>query len=258
MKTTRYLLAASIAVAALTAGCSKQDNNYNVAADQLLPAKPAANVLVRLQVERQRPGYMFQWNTGSITTSDVVFNGVHLIGNMLNKQEFTAEAVRSIDIIRPSVTDLGTIAVPFDTYTHASIGIGLLGLKSANSMNLANSLYLDGYYYPVPPPGARSVTDPIPVKVSVNGPVVMNSKWLDQVLINKADYIATVSINVFGLTAGLDQRMLNAAEQVNGTIYINSTTNQDIYRIIVANLQDNIMPVQLSTPLNSIANYHAE
>ena len=269
MKTTKYLLTAAVVSAALFTGCSKKDNNYNLAEDRAMPGPPVSNVTVVLQNIKQRPGYMLQWNSGTLTTADILFTGEHAYGNMVEMVKYNTKVVKSIDLVTPSVTNLGAIAVPLGNYLSGSFGIDLLGISSANSIKLANALYLEGVYYPIPPPGstATTITDPIPVRVIVNTPVILSSEWLNKLAINRPAYTATMSFNVGHLAAGIDENMLKNAVRTNGTVYITSTSNQNIYKIIVNNLENNLMEVQLSAsdmlsapPVNAAntVNIHAE
>ncbi len=249
MKAINYLLAAALGSATLMTGCSKKDNNYMVAADNAVPSLPAARIAVSVQTVRQKPGYMPQWNAGTIAIRQIQFDETHLVGDMMQLQEYTDKTITSINILTPSTTMLGIIPVPMGLYQQASLGLALDAVAVTSSMNLANSLYLNGAFYSVPPPaanGSRGSFEPIPIQIIVNEPVVLSSIWMSNFRLSEPNYSAMFFIDVNAITAGLSASMLNNAEQNNGVIYITSNSNRNLYDIILANIQNHQMMLQLS------------
>ena len=251
MKTINYLIAAGLISAALT-GCSKSDNSSLMASETVLPVTPNDNVSVMVQTMRQKPGYMLQWNTGTITTNQLQVTGVHLIGNMLQASEYHDQAIKSIDILTPSLFTLGTIAVPYGLYDHMSLGLLLARGGLTNSGRLDNPLFLSGLFYSVPPPdpkgpnAARTSFDPVPIQIIVNDVVVMNTVWMDMIRLSQPNYTAKFVIDVNRITSGIDDIMLNNAVRTNGVIYITNTSNQDLYGIILKNLENHMMEVNMA------------
>ncbi len=254
MKTINYVIAAAM-VGAMLSGCSKKDNNYNMASETIIPAAPKANVSVIVQTMRQKPGYMLQWNTGRITATQLQATGVHLIGNMLQATEYDQKVIRSIDILTPGIFTLGSVAVPYDLYDHMSFGLQLAPVGLTNSGRLDNSLYLSGSFYSVPPPdpmrptASKNSFNPVPIQIIVNDAVVMNTAWLDKIRLSEPGYSATLFIDVNSITSGIDDVMLKNAVKTNGVIYITNISNQNLYGIILKNLENHLMEVRMSALL---------
>ncbi len=58
------------------------------------------------------------------------------------------------------------------------------------------------------------------------------------VITDNNSYTALTTLNLSLLTRGITESMLNSATRTNGTILISSTSNTNIYNIILKNLED--------------------
>jgi len=254
MKTTKYLLAAVLAGAVLT-GCSKKDNNYNIAAVTALQMKPTASVSLVVQTTGQKPGGMLDWTMGTMTATQIQFDGVQLKGDVFDLAEYTGKTIKSIDILTPSSSTLGALAVPFDTYTRAFFAIKLAPGGVTSSTGLSNSLFLNGLFYPRNAnTSAKTTIEPVPIQIIVNDPVLMKSVWLANLTLRQRNYSATFVIDVNNITLGIDEAMLNNAVRPYGVIYITKTTNQNLYGIVVRNLENHMMGLQMSAELMNSVN----
>ncbi len=77
-----------------------------------------------------------------------------------------------------------------------------------------------------------------PVKFIVNSPLELKNEKNNVVVTGNNSYKALTTINLSLLTTGVSELMLNNAVLTNGTIIISSTSNANIYNIILNNLHD--------------------
>jgi len=249
MKTIKYLIAAAVVSTALFAGCKKGDttNTSTGAYDKLMG--PAANITVRVQNIPQRPGYMLQWTSGSMITGNVLFTGSYTGGNAEHQEVYQSNAMAKIDLVTSSVTNLGSVTVPYNKYIR---GIFTVGLAPINSVT---SLELSGQYYQIQPPSATAPFQPVPVIIAISTTVAVNSVMLYNLPIDRGLYTATISMDINKLTNGIDDAALSAAAKTNGAILITNESNPALYDIVVKNLENYRMNLQLSavemsTPAN--------
>ncbi len=248
MKTTKYLIAAAFLATGLFAGCKKGDSSYGVAANDKVMG-PTANITFQVQTVPQRPGYMLQWNSGSLITSKIIFNGTILNGNVGELMTFDAPALKTIDLTKSSLTTLGSVNVAYEKYLRASFAADI------DPINSVTSLVLQGYFYPVPPPSGVAPFSPIPIEIAISTHAVLNSVMLSNLLINKSNYVATLSLDVNQLTSGISPFMLTTATITNGTILIDNESNPELFGIVVKNLENYMINVQLSAQLmNTVSN----
>lgn len=250
MKTINYLLAVALAGATL-AGCSKRDNNFDVAADNIAPApaQPTSRVSFVVKTMAQRPG-QFHWDMGTIAVAKTEFDGIQLHTDVFDVAEYTDKNIAAVDIINPSVTNLGAIAVPFGLYQRVSFGLKLAPVKEIRPGMLSSSLFLSGTF--TPNPTDDNVAQPLtkttstPIQVVINDPVLMSGTWLMNVNMQQPAYTATMTIDPANIMAGISETMLNNAIRTNQVIYITSTSNQNLYGMIIKNLENHVMDVQMS------------
>ena len=257
MKTMRYMIAATIISAALFTGCKKEDSMTGIAAEQI--GNGTAKVTFQLQTLLPPTGSLVKWDKGYITVSDILFNGSHYNGEMLTQQQYETTVGQTLNLLGTSA--LGIVNVPFNTFSSVSF-TGLL-----NPLNETNSLYLNGTHEigqtsssggNVPVPNTT-----IPVQVMISDPAILNSVWINGVTINQLNYTATLFFDLSQLTNGITPQMLETAATSHGVVVISSTSNQNLYGIIVSNLKNNLMNVQLlplSLTINtqSTVNPHVE
>ena len=188
------------------------------------------------------PGSLVHWNSGYISTTGLIFNATHKVGNLLRRDRYGTAIGQVVTLFH--TTMLGSLKVPGLQCDHASFTLRLGSLKS----NYA--LFLSGVYNTNVAPLRI-----IPVQVIINDPVELNTVWLNDVVINKTSYTAVIEFNLDKITNGITNNMINNAAITNGTIFITSTSNQTLYGIIVNNLQDNNMNVGFWSPLFNITDF---
>ncbi len=77
-----------------------------------------------------------------------------------------------------------------------------------------------------------------PVTLNVNAMIEIDSKQLNLTIVDGNNLTALTTLNLSSLTTGITESMYNAATRTNGAIEISSTSNADIYNIILDNLKN--------------------
>ncbi len=248
MKTIKYLIAAVIVSTALFTGCKKEDRNDSLTAYEAKKMGPRANITYRLQTIPQRPGYMLQWNSGSVITTNIVFNGSIINGDVGELMSFDSPGLKTIDLTKASLTTLGSVNVAYNKYLRGNFAVEI------DPVNSMTSLILNGYFYPIPPPTGAIPFSPVPIEIAVSTHAVLNSVQLANLYIDKSNYIATISLDINQLTHGLTQAMLNGAALTDGTLLISNESNPLLYGIIVKNMENYMLNLQFSAQLMNTAN----
>ena len=217
--------------------CRKNANNELAALNIVNTADSAYNNSISyklIPVMPAQPSFI-QWESGHLNTRQIIFNATKTNGDAMEQAQYKAWALHTVDILAEA--NLGVLNVPTLRCEHGSFSVELGQSESASA------LMLNGYYVnPLTDLAPRRV----PVKVIINEPVTVNSVWLHDVAIDKSNYIAAIQFSLDQLMTGIDANMMNTAEIIgnNGVILISATTNQNLYSIIISNLENNRMNVQ--------------
>jgi len=239
----RYMIAATIISAALFTGCKKEDSMTGIAVQEI--GNGTTNVTYQLQTLVPPAGSLVKWDKGYATASAILFNGTHYNGEMIVREQFAAKDGKTVVLFGTPV--LGSVNVPYNAFSSVSATIQL------NPLNENNALFLSGVHYIVQtgPSDNPVPINTIPVQVMISDPIMLGSAWIDNVTINQPSYTAILSLDLSQLTNGILPRMLEIATATNGVVIISSTSNQNLYGIIVKNLQSNVMTMQLSAGIIS-------
>ena len=213
MKITNLLLITAIAVTTLfVASCKKSSNSASGIKYQLQTTNRSA------VIARTTTGNLL-WASGSAFATEVKFQAK----KDNHEVEFKSQSPQLIDLFLP-VTILGTITLDPGTYTEVEFEVEL----NPNGSNTA--LELNGQYT------SGSVTTP--VKFTVNAPLELKNEKNNVVIKDNNSYKALTTINLSLITTGVTEVMFNSAVRTSGTILISSTSNVNIYNIILANLHN--------------------
>ena len=110
MKPIKLMIALAFGGAVIFQSCKKNDNNYvatpaskniantqnNIASGNFTEAAGIINC--QLTVIFPDPTPQLQWNSGYITTTSLVFNGTHIVGNMLSQTTFPTQINQTIQL----------------------------------------------------------------------------------------------------------------------------------------------------------------
>ena len=250
MKTIKYMIAAGIISAALITGCNKENSLESGLTSTAAATNGSANVTYQLRTLLPPAGALIKWDKGSITSSALFFYGSHIEGNMVSKETFEGKAPGTWDLFSSPV--LGTVNVPFNDYLGVSLAVGL------SPMNETNPLFLSGVFGKPPTGNIAAPAQPMPVQVVISEPIVLNTVWTSNVVINQPAYTAAILLDMNALTNGIDATMLENAQVTNGTIFITGQSNQNLYGMIVTNLKNNLINVEFSPSLTTGFNVNTQ
>lgn len=238
MKTIKYMIAAASISAACFMGCTKQsspESGLITAADAKTATTIDGNASVNFQLQvLLPPAAMVKWSAGQITVSEDILDVSRAEGNMVQKFTLTAPVGKTFDLFSNPV--IGSVNVPYYAYFGLATSIGLF----SPSPNADISMALSGVYSN----GPGNIA--IPLRVVINQPVTLNSLWLGSITINTGGYTALMLLDMGQVTAGITREMFAGAQISNGTIVISSTSNANLYAMIISNLQNMNMNLQLS------------
>lgn len=241
MKTIRYMIAAATMSAALFMGCTKENSPERGLSDVAVNAKAInkidgnATIFYQLQTLLP-PSATIKWTSGNITASEDILNISRTEGNVIEKFTLTGDVRRTYDLFSDPV--IGSVNVPYYRYTGIATTIELF----SRSPNSDISLALNGVFRVNPGDAA------IPVRVNIDQPLALNSIWISNVLVNSPVYTALITLDMSQVTNGITTTMFENAGLTNGTLVISSTSNPDLYAIIVNNFQDMTLNLQLNAP----------
>jgi hypothetical protein len=252
-----------IAFTCLFSACKKEDATTLIAPAGSLAGVNSSVVNFNIATKLPAPGGLIQWTDGYLNANQLIFNATHENGNALSRQIFETSVQKHIPILSPAVTPLGSVQIPQINCYGASFTIGLGSLENVTASGsesdpATHSFFLSGSFYSVSLPHSISGSamlpgHVIPVQVIIDGPVELNTIWLNNILINQASYSAVIEFNLDQLTNGITADMMNNTIKTGNTIFITKACNQNLYQVILNNLQDNITPVQFEAILLTAA-----
>jgi hypothetical protein len=84
----------------------------------------------------------------------------------------------------------------------------------------------------------------IPVQFIIDQPIELKAKWMSPVTITSTtDYLSMLNLSLAQFANGIDTNLLSTLTPTNGVIVISSTSNQQVYNMIMNNLE-NFMKVK--------------
>jgi len=240
MKTIKCMIAAAVIGTALFTGCNKdnsmEETGTGTTANETINNGNTTTITYRLQTIPLRQGSLILWDKGYINAAKDFFNGSHMDGNMVQLDKFQGKGSQTVDLLDNPL--LGTVSVPFNMYLGLSLSTQL------NAVNGENALFLSGVTNIRN--GFSEVITETPVQVIVDEPVLLSSQQMNNVAVRQPADVATMVLDMNLLINGIDPPMLQKAEITNGVIIISRNSNPNLYGLILTNLQQNLLPVQIS------------
>lgn len=215
MKLTKHLLTIVIASTALILSSCKKENTTNTPSgiNYQLRATSPTSIISRTSAGN------FTWTSGYAYATEIKFEAE----SRNVEVEYTSQIPQRIDLFT-GVVNLGNITLPAGTYDEVEFEVTL-------NSNIANSAFeLNGQFT------SGSTTTPVLFKVL--GEVEVETERNNVVITDNNSYKALTTLNLSLLTTGVTEIMLNNATRTNGSIIISSTSNSNIYNIILNNLKD--------------------
>jgi len=215
MKIMNLLLTATISVTTLFfISCNKNDNtDSNSGIKYKLQTTNRSSIVGRINAGN------IQWTSGSGYATEIKFEA-----ESNNREiEFKSQVPQRIDLFTGIIT-LGNITLPPGMYDEVEFKVEL------NSSGSNSAFELLGQF--------TSGSNTTPVVFKVNSPLEIETERNNVVITDNNSYTALTTLNLSLLTRGVTESMLNSAARTNGTILISSSTNTNIYSIILNNLHE--------------------
>jgi hypothetical protein len=180
---------------------------------------------------------LFTWTEGYINLTRLHFEGNLLDpdknkdkgkgngnpnGNAVTHVHYKTDVAKQVDLL--SATTVGDIDIPLGTYSNVMVKLQMAPMGNVHTMYLEGAVVYAGLT--------------VPVMVIVDESVDVMAKWNNQVTItDNADYWSDIMLSLDQLAANIDESMLQNLQFTNGTIVISSTSNANIYSMLVTNMQ---------------------
>ena len=159
------------------------------------------------------------WTSGYGNASEVKFEGKAPSGEI----EYKTTVQQRIDLFS-GISTLGNVTLPPGSYQEVEFEVKL------NPTATEPALLLNGTY--------TSTGPAIPIVFRIATPLEIETELNNVTVLANNGYNALTTLNLSLLTRGISQTMLDNAVKTNGTILINSSSNVDLYNIILNNLKE--------------------
>jgi hypothetical protein len=217
----KSLLLSAVAVALIFGACKKSSNNnttYSTAADQAAMSYELVAANTNYAFDSVVPVANIVWDTALATPDVIIFQATDS-----NVQiQLKATNTEQINLMSSVAMDFGNFTLPSGKYTKTKLTIDLD--KTGNQPDLElNGRVTNG-----------SVT--LPVEVMVDESVQLQTDEDSITITNDSSYIAATTLDLSSVTAGITANMLLNAKLTNGVIIISSSSNQNLYMMILHSL----------------------
>ena len=199
----RITIFATVLIALTSCKKEKTTDNSGLAF-QLGIANPRSTVA--------RTAATLSWQSGFVNANLIKFEAKQA-GNEL---EFKSSVQRHIDLFALPV-DIGNVSLPAGTYDETEFKISITPDSGEPALQL------------------QGTVNAIPVEFMIDNSNLIKAEQQQVTL--AGSNVALTTIDLSGLTKGLSATDLTNATQTNGSIIISSSSNVNLYNVILANLQ---------------------
>lgn len=158
------------------------------------------------------------WTSGYGNATEVKFDTKGSSGDVEYKSSFH----QRIDLF-PGISSLSNFIIQPGTYKEVEFKVEL------NPTITEPALLLNGTF--------TSTGPAVPIIFSISTPLEIETQMNDVTIENNNSYNALTDLNLSTLTTGITQTMIDNASRTNGTIIISSSSNVNLYNIIVDNFK---------------------
>ena len=137
--------------------------------------------------------------------------------------QFRSTNTQQIDLMAPLAASFGGFALPAGFYNKIELKIDLDRNSTTPAMQL-NGQFTNG-------------TLSIPLMLQVNRSVELQTDEDSVTITTDSSYIAVTTIDLSTVTSGITATMLLNAKLTNGTIVISDESNQNLYGMVIDNLE---------------------
>ncbi len=199
------------------ASCKKNSDADSSSFSYQLKTSNRTTAINKTSVSARTEAASIQWTSGTASTLALKFEAKNSSGEV----EFKQNTQQQIDLFAASSV-LGNITIPQGTYSE----VEFKALLSPSGNNPA--LKLSGIF--------STTTANLPVVFIMNTSTELKAEKNNVTVAAGTNYSALNTIDLSQLTRGISQADLNGAALTNGTIMISSSSNGNLYAIMVNNL----------------------
>jgi hypothetical protein len=237
----RFFMATSLLSTTLFTACKKENDSitpttisgiHNTITTAPPPGQTFA-ITYRLSLKAQDVNSPLHWTSGYTNSTSIAFEGFFAGEHQLTRVYNETPAAQTGNLFLNPV--LGTVMAVPGAYKGINYLVNLI------QTNKAFPLYLSGIY--------KGNNGDVPVQLIVSGPQQLRAQWScctaltigDISLLGGQKYAALLSLSLEDITRGITNDMLASAAMQNGTITISESANSNLYNIVKANLNKNIV-----------------
>jgi hypothetical protein len=213
MKLIKILSAVIISTAALTS-CNKMSGSTSGIEYLLKTINPSSAIL------RTDATATILWTSGSATATEIKLEAK----NNNKEVEFKSQNPGKVDLFASVAGSLGNVVLAAGNYSEVEFKIEL------NPNGIDPALQLNGNF-------TNSSGTSTPVVLTVNSLLEIKSEQNNVTVTDNASVTALTTLDLSQLTTGVTQSMLNSAAITGGKIIISSSSNTNIFNIIINNFQ---------------------
>lgn len=215
----KSLLLSAVIAGLLFTSCKKNSSNgYNTSTSQPTMSYRLVASNTSYGVARTSATANIVWDSAFATPDVIIFQATQ--GNV--QVQYKATNNQRVDLLSSVVLDFGSFTLPAGYYSQTSLKIDL------DKMGNMPVLQLNG-----------SVTDGtvvLPVEVMVNESFQLQTEQDSVTITNDSSFVAVTTIDLSSITTGITATMLLNATLTGGTIVISSSSNHELYKMILDNL----------------------
>jgi hypothetical protein len=217
---TLILFSATVAILGFVS-CKKEATSSENASSFMyqLQTTNRTSVVGRIATTDRIAGANIQWTSGTAAVNELKFEAEGNSGEV----EFKQKTAQQIDLFSASAS-LGNITIPAGTYNE----VEFKAILSPNGN--APALELNGSF--------TSGTVTKAVKFLVSSTVELKAEKQNVTVAQGSTYSALNTLDLSQLTNGLSEAALNNAAVSGGTIVLSSSSNTDLYNIVLRNLSN--------------------
>jgi len=158
------------------------------------------------------------WDSAFATPDVVVFQATQ--GNV--QVQYKATNNQRIDLMSSVAIDFGSFTLPAGFYSQTVLKIDLDKIGNMPVLQL-NGMFTDG-------------TVTLPVEILVNESVQLQTEQDSVTITNDSSFVAVTTLDLPSVTSGVTSAMLLNATLTGGVIVISSSSNHDLYKMVLDNL----------------------
>lgn len=218
----RSLLLTAAILGLLFTACKKSSNSYNSTSTyhpQVGYELLVTNATYSVAPAPPAISSNLQWTSGFAYPDVITFQAQQ---NNLQVQ-FKSTSTAQIDLMAPLAVEFGNFTLPAGFYNQISLKIDLDRAGSNPIMQLNGRFTNDAVS--------------IPVMLQITNSILLQTELDSITITNDSSYVAITAIDLSTVTAGITGTMLLNAQLSNGTIVISSTSNQNLYSMVLENLE---------------------